>query len=265
MKKAICAIMLGLLGTGVASAAIIADAGADYVTAAGSTTGVLTTLPTGWSYHGADAANGGTEIALTAGAVGNQGAAYQGWSGVSGFGTAAIYGTSTADPNQFEIFSNGDVNGGVVGTDLLMHPGQGGNADEYVIARYTIGDDTGFVAGSGTISGSFRELIVGGGAAAQSIDVYVYQNAAQLFATAGGTVAQGTPGILTQADGTFNLSGLTFTTGDTIDFVVGINGHFGADEAALNAQIGVIPEPATMGLIAVFGGGIIFVRRRLML
>ncbi|MDB4288924.1 PEP-CTERM sorting domain-containing protein, partial [bacterium] len=229
--------------------------------AAGGPTSTLASAPSGWSFLGSTAANGGTETALTAGQVGNQSAAYQGFVGSSTAGTAAVYGTNTADPAQFEIFSNGDANGGVVGTDLLLHSGQGGNADEFVIVRFTVGDDSLFTAGTGTISGSFRELVVGGGAAAQSVAVSVYQNSTSLFSVAGGTTAQGTPNILEQADGTFNLTGLTLATGDTIDFVVGQNGHFGADEIALQASIGVdtIPEPST----ALLGGlGLLGLLRR---
>ena len=42
---------------------------------------------------------------------------------------------------------------------------------------------------------------------------------------------------LSQADGTFNLTGLTLADGDTIDFVVFNNGNFAADETALQASI----------------------------
>lgn len=258
-------MLLSVATSAHAATVVLGDAAADYVAAAGGPNAVLATAPTGWSYFGANAANGGTEIALAAGQVGIQGSAYQGFVGGSTSGTAAVYGTNTADPSQFEIFSNGDPNGGVVGTDLLLHPGNGG-AEAFVIVRFTIGDDSLFTAGTGTITGSFRELIVGGGAAAQSVSVAIYQNATSLFATAGGTTAQGTPGILTQAAGTFNLTSLTFTTGDTIDFVVGINGHFGADEAALNSIISVdtvaaIPEPsaALLGGLGLLG---LLVRRR---
>ena len=48
----------------------LANVAADYVAAAGGPTNILTTPPTGWSYLGSDAANGGTEFDLSAGAVG---------------------------------------------------------------------------------------------------------------------------------------------------------------------------------------------------
>ena len=263
MKFSTALMSVGLLLPTTASAAtvVLANPAADYVAAAGGPTATLTTAPTGWSYLGATTANGGTETALTAGQVGNQSASYQGFVGSSTAGTASVYGTNTADPAQFEIFGNGDLNGGVVGTDLLLHPGQAGNADEFAIVRFTIGDDSMFAAGTGTVSGSFRDLIVGGGAAAQSVAVSVFHNSTSLFSTEGGTTAQGTPGILTQADGTFNVTGLTLATGDTIDFVVGQNVHFGADETALQAAIGVdtIPEPST----ALLGGlGLLGLLRR---
>ncbi|MDB4265259.1 PEP-CTERM sorting domain-containing protein [bacterium] len=261
MKYSTALMSIGLLLPFTASAAtvVLADAAADYVAAAGSTTTALTTPPTGWSYLGSTAANGATTITLTAGNAGDQ-TGNAGFTGVSTAGTAAVQGT---DPNggQYELFDNGDANGSILGTDLLLHPGQGGNNDEFVIVRYTIGDDSLFTPGTGTISGSFRDLIVGGGAAIQSISVDIYQNSTSLFSTAGGTAAQGTPGILTAADGAFNLTGLSFTEFDTIDFVVGINGHFGADETALTAAIGVdtIPEPST----ALLGGlGLLGLLRR---
>lgn len=251
-RSSLLVAVIGVLGgLPQANAAIIADAAGDYLAAAGGPTTALTTPPSGWSYLGSTAANGGTETALTAGQVGNQSAAYQGFVGSSTAGTASVYGTNTADPNEYEIFSNGDPNLGVVGRDLLLHPGQGGNADEFVIVRYTISaaEANSSAGGNGAIEGSFRDLIVGGNAARESVSVEVFQNNTSLFTTAGGTTAQTTPGILLQTAGTFNLTGLTFAENDTIDFVVGINGHFGADETALQATISV-PEPATLALLA---------------
>jgi hypothetical protein len=264
MKYGTALMSVGLLLPTTASAAtvVLADAAADYVAAAGSPTTALTTLPAGWSYFVSSAANGGTEVALTAGAAGNAGE--QGFTSGGNAGTAAVLGTNT-NGGDYELFSNGDANGGVVGTDLLLHPSDTA-ATDFVIVRYTISvaDASSILAGSGSISGSFRDLIVGGGAAAQSVTVDIYQNSTSLFSTAGGTAAQGTQGILTAADGTFNLTGLTLTAGDTIDFAVGINGHFGADETALSAQISgeSIPEPSSALLASLSALGLLIRRRR---
>ena len=218
---------------------LVANAAGDYVAAAGGPTNRLTTPPTGWSYWGSDAANGGAEVPLTAGQVGNQSAAYQGFNGVSSSNTAALYGTNTANSADFEIFGSGDANNAVVGSDLLLYPGHRA-ADSYVIVRYTVSDPTGgLVPGTGEVTGSFRELIVpdalnsvNGG----SVDVFVYHNNTQLFLV---DQAQSTTSgsSLLQADGTFNLTGLTLADGDTIDFVLFNNGNFSTDETALQANI----------------------------
>ena len=251
-------IMGGLTMTSQAVVTVIGDAAGDYVAAAGGPTATLTAFPASWSYLGSTAATGGALSNLTAGGAGTDGG--PGFTGVSAAGTAAVQGT---DPNggDYELFGNGDPNGGVIGEDLLLHPGQAGNADAFVIARYTVGDASTYAAGTGAIAGNFRDLIVGGGAASESVEVAIYQGTNLLFSTEGGTTAQGTQGILTEAAGTFDLTGLTFATGDTIDFVVGINGHFGADETALEGiiSVDVVPEPS----VALLGGfGLLALLRR---
>ena len=242
----------------------LGDAAADYVAAAGGPNTTLTVPPPGWSYFGSTLANGGTEAALTAGQVGNQGVEYQGFVGVSNNGVAAVYGTNTASSPEFEIFANGEGNNAIVGTDLLLHPGGDGAADEFAIVRYTVGDASTFIDGTGTIGGSFREGIIGGGGSAQSIFTAVYLNDDQLFTVTGGTAAQGTASQLEQATGTFDLSGLTFAAGDTIDFVVGPNAQNGADETALQSliQVDTVPEPSSALLGAIGALGLLVRRRR---
>lgn len=58
-------------------------------------------------------------------------------------------------------------------------------------------------------------------------------------------------------DGSGSVLTLTFIMNDT----VGGYGGIGLDNLVLNGT--VIPEPATLGLIAAFGGGILFIRRLL--
>ena len=215
-----------------------ANAAGDYVAAAGGATNTLTVPSKGWSFWGSDAANGGNELPLVAGLVGNQGADYLGFHGVSSANTASILGTNTADSDDFEIFSSGDLNNAVVGTDLLIYPGQ--TADSHVIIRYTVSDPTGvLIPGTGEVTGSFRDLTVpstlnsvNGG----SVDVFVYHNSTQLFIVDQAPDVT-TRGVLSQSKGTFNLTGLTLADGDTIDFVVFNNGNFVNDETALQANV----------------------------
>ena len=215
-----------------------ANAAGDYVAAAGGATNTLTVPSAGWSFWGSDAANGGNEIPLTAGQVGNQGDNYLGFHGVSSSNTASVLGTNTADSDDFEIFGSGDLNNAVVGNDLLIYPGQ--FADSHVIIRYTVSDPTGvLLPGTGEVTGSFRELNVRGSlnsANSGSVDVFVYHNSTQLFLVDQAPDVT-TRGVLSQSEGTFNLTGLTLADGDTIDFVVFNNGNFVNDETALQANV----------------------------
>ena len=226
----------------------IANAAADYVAAAGSDTAVLTTPPPGWSYLSSTAANGGIETALEPRIVGFEGFGdnpdNQGFEGISADSNfASVLGTNTSGSAEFEIFDNGQFNEGVVGTDLLLHPAVG---PDFLILRYTV-SDANLVADSGSITGNFRELINGASGSAQSVAASVYHNSNLLFDVRGGADAQGTPSILEQATGTFNLTGLTLSEGDTIDFVLGNNGTFFADETALQAVIEADIVPTLLG------------------
>lgn len=240
--------VVALAPYGAAQAGIIADVGGDWVDA--------NTLPAGWSYLEADAANGGTETALTpGGAIGNGGNTGFG-GGHNNYNLAAVLGEVNGGA-EFEIFGDGQLNGGVVGTDLLVHPGDstnlGGGGVDYVILRYTVSAADILGGTAATIAGSFRNLV---GGSHDSITGYVYHNTSELFS------ASGAGGILTEVDGTFNLS-TTVAQGDTIDFVVFKNGTLFADESAVRGTIVVVPEPATalmalVGLLALP----LFVRRR---
>lgn len=186
------------------------------------------TPKSGWAYLQSTAATGGTESALTYGsAVGNNGNVGYG-GGANTYNLGAILGTTTG-ANSFRLFVDG-ANNGVVGTDVLLHPGDpveiGGGGRPFVIARYTIQSNSVHLLGrTATITGSFRRLLTGG----DGVQVFVYHNSAPLFAASSG-------GALSQTAGTFNTVAQV-NAGDTISFVLGINGNLYGDETALRGTI----------------------------
>ncbi|MDA8563272.1 hypothetical protein N9L06_02345 [Mariniblastus sp.] len=269
----------------------LADAAADYVDSLSAIDAEPTAFPSGWTYLVSDTASEGDERELTVLAgVGNGGNTGFG-TAEAGFQVPAVVGNQNLG-DQFEIFSDGfdgndgrvpTGNGGVVGTDLLMVPGfVNENAepvepepgeepvepvlgDSYVIARYTISaaDAAGAVAETGSIAGNFRNLVARDPINANqggSIDVFVFQNDTPLFSVDRENTLDdpaGNNGVLTQADGTFNVTGLTFEAGDTISFVIGNNENIGGDESALQAAISVDSSGAVAPTGDFTGDGIV--------
>ena len=183
------------------SGPVIADAGGDYING--------NTFPSNWQYFQSDAANNGSQEALlatgrTVGDTGNTG-----FGGAGRSRSASVLG-SIQGGSIFRLYPNAGHNG-VEGVDLLIQPGNDSD-DAFIIARYNV-STADLVGGSNfTISGSFRDLQ---GSANNSVAVFVYLNSNPLFSTTG------SQGILTQANGTFNLTNVGLNDGDQIDFVVG--------------------------------------------
>ncbi|MGJ8640700.1 MAG: PQQ-dependent sugar dehydrogenase [Opitutaceae bacterium] len=223
----------------------IADAAADYATAPGYVAGTTapTAAPAGWEYLTSTAIISGTEIPLNAGVT-----SAGGNTGFAGASNSHVLGDQNGG-DEYEIFTDGfDGNGGtiptgnegVVGADLLMHPG-GNAANAYTIVRYTISAADITNGTSATISGSFRDLCgrPDRGGPSESITADIFHNSSNIFSVTGGLTAQGTSTYLEQATGTFNITGLTVTAGDVISFGVGFNGSIAGDETALQATIAV--------------------------
>ena len=258
--------LIGLSLVGSAGAVtLIADPAADFAI---GTDGNATTAA-GWSYVTAATATGtGTDLVWSG--VGNGGnSGFGGGPTTGNFSLPAVVGSQIA--GQYEIFNDGadqDGNanrytghGGIVGTDILLHPSN--QADEnFLILRYEV-SATDILGGADfTIVGSFRDLsglnttLQANNNQAGSINAQVFYNATQLF------TATGSDGGLTQADGSFNLSQSGVTAGDTFSFVVDMNGNQAGDETALTAKISSIPEPSSV-LLAGFGAlGLLVCRRR---
>lgn len=234
---------------------VLADIAYDYTTAPGyvGDSTAPTAPPTGWEYLYSTAPTNGTEMALTPqSGVGNAG--NSGFEGPSANSTPAVLG-GIAGGSAYEIFTDGSAaHAAVVGTDLLLHPGNDA-ATAYVVARYTFSEADIAVGSVVSISGSFRDLAGGtGGGGANSITADIFHNATSLFST------NGAAGRLFEADGTFSISDLTIAAGDTISFVVGNNGGYGGDETALTGRIEVqsISPPVLLPGVEVVGGNIEF-------
>ncbi|MDB4265258.1 hypothetical protein N9891_00760 [bacterium] len=239
-----------LLGSAATAQTIIADAAADYLTAPDylADTTAPSAPPTGWEYLSSDMATGGTETPLTAqttlGNGGNDGFGIA--SGTATFQVGVLGGVTGG--TQYEIFNDGfdgnlpnvpTGNEGVVGTDLLLHPGTSVGT-EFIIVRYTITAEDLTNGTSVDITGSFRDLAGRPDREnpAGSVTADIFHNSTNLFSEMGNTGQDpATPGYLTQADGTFNISGLSVVAGDTISFVLGNNGNLTGDETALQASI----------------------------
>jgi hypothetical protein len=204
------------------------------------------TPKSGWQYLQSTAATGGTETALSwGGVVGNEGNMGYGGGG-NGYNLGAVLGTSTGT-NMFRIFTDGHYNAGVVGTDLLVHPGDplhlNGGGKAFVILRYTLSAADVAYGSLAIISGSFRELVPGAG---DGVEGYVLHNATELFHV----VATGN--TLPEANGTFNVQALV-SAGDTISFVVGIRANLYGDESAVRGSIS-LPAPESIHLTLVQDG-----------
>ena len=224
-----------------ANATIVANIAGDYALAPGFVAGTTapTAAPLGWEYLTSTSPVGGTEITLPAGVT-----SAGGNTGFAGASNSHVLGDQNGGA-QYEIFADGFDgnggtiplgNGGVVGTDLLIHPG-GNDANAFTIVRYTI-SAADIVNGTElTIAGSFRDLAgrPDRGGPSESITADIFQNTTNVFSVIGGATAQGTSAYLEQATGTFNITGLTAAVGDVITFAVGNNGNVAGDETHCKA------------------------------
>ena len=240
ISSATVAVTIITSSLAMATVPTIANLGGNYVNAS--------TVPTGWAYLKSTAPTGGTEVALTPNTTlgGNIGPGNIGFGGGSNFGTAAVLG-SVVGTNPFEIFGDGFTNNAVVGTDLVVSPAPAADGKS-VIMRYTLTSADVGLGATINIAGNFRANNTSGNG--DSVAVYVFKNATQLF-TAVGTGAAGLP----IASGTFNLS-TAAVAGDKISFVVDRQSNYFADETAVRATISV-PEPASLAGVVICGAAML--------
>jgi arylsulfatase A-like enzyme len=205
------------------------------------------TVPDGWQYLYSSEAIGGMEAAMPSNVTfetGRTGFGFSDFPKLLGHVTGGV---------SFTINPANTANAAVEGTDLLISMGNTADND-HVIIQYTIQAEDVAAGTNAWITGSFRDLSgKATGGAANSIVGSVYHNSTLLFS------ATGANGILSQANGTFELSGISIEAGDTIRFVIGNNGSYEGDESALEANIGFDEEIASVSSYpASFSSGLEF-------
>lgn len=218
-------------------------------------------LPTGASW-----ATGGAPTGSGALAFANGGRLETGLDaatlGIAGSGTKTILAwinTTTTTEDAFLGYS--PTNGGGAGEDLRFLVKNGGLRMEVSAG--------GFEIGSGLNNGAWHMVAFVMNANDGINDVDVYIDGTYTTRSGGGTLinTQGTmDSIPTNGDG----------------FVLGSDGNAGRHYAGLIDDVAIfntalteseldtimasgIPEPATLGLVAMFGGGVLFIRRRMMI
>jgi hypothetical protein len=184
--------------------------------------------------------------------------------GASGDGTFGNLSTSvaSADTNWADNDSNVSLNasdGSIVFT-LTNDSGADRTMDGFyfdAIHKNTKSANAWSLTASGAISGSANGTI--------SIATYMFNN----------SVTPGTETPAATRDHAVDLSGFTdavWEAGQSIVLTLAFTGSAeqsttaGGNELVLdNIAVTVIPEPATLGLLGAFGGGILFIRRRFMI
>ena len=131
---------------------------------------------------------------------------------------------------------------------LLMHPQNEGDARTYDVVRWTAP-----AAGTYDVSATWVDSDTGGG------------NGAEAFLALNGTLVPGFLGAFANGgSATYDNNALALSAGDTLDFVLGpgADGGFGNDSTTFNADIALVPEPASLALAALGGLGLLARRRR---
>lgn len=90
-----------------------------------------------------------------------------------------------------------------------------------------------------------------------------YINLGNVSITVDGSNYQGGEAVITLFDASFGGPGLngTSTVTSVTGFTGGLSGYITQDQTTDLVTLTVIPEPAVLGLVAIFGGGILFSRR----
>jgi hypothetical protein len=135
-------------------------------------------------------------------------------------------------------------------SQLAWHPAN--SSPSFVTLRWTAGTGE---AGVLQVAGAFSRV----GEPSGSVDFAIFADGVQIFSSLGVGTGNTIP---------FNLTSVSITAGQSVDFVLGPNGGFGADESLISGTISsTVPEPATGAaicgtIVLLTVGARVFLRRR---
>ena len=142
----------------------------------------------------------------------------------------------------------GSPDGTVATGEITMHP-DGSTAGNFAGEEKAVVRFTAPAAGQYSISALFEDVddCCGQNSPSPGVDVHVVVNGTSVFDAA---IARETePGL--PASTSYSTPSVTLAAGDVVDFVVGTNGHLFGDNTRFNATIELIPEPASLALVAI--------------
>lgn len=254
MKKVVCFISATALLAGVARAAVIADYSTDFTSADGFSDGTAANGVDGWATRAqhtttATESYGAMLLGSNGGAMAHAGSGGSLAVGETLRFNVDVFYTGNTQNNRLRIGlrETGTATGGVNAGLELNQDAQG----DYVIAGYSTGgthdfgaeQDTGFDVVYGQANGESIQIDITKSATADEFDIdWVFKTQSGSF-----TVVNASLYADTEIYGAMNYNGPT------------------AEAYVDSYSHAVIPEPATIGMVGIFGGAMLFIRRRFML
>lgn len=263
MKKlpVICAVMGGLLATSLADFALLDDFES-------YTDGAISPQSTSWSFDTADGtvASASGNKYLVQGDTSNAHTLFNNGDTLLGAGIGTYFFRASmpvAGSHQGAAFSNRDTfqEGWSDAKGIVRFGGDGGSLGDTIYGR----DGAAYPAiADGTVDTWYNFwLVIDNSGSGQSYDIYMQSDDDLAFNTQTNIASGfGYRATGTNLDPATSIESLIFRTANDGSAAYFDDLYFdGAGENLINP----IPEPGTLGLIAVFGGGVLFIRRRFMM
>lgn len=142
---------------------------------------------------------------------------------------------------------------GTVGTgELVLHPERTVGGDPPAVERKAVVRFTASTAGEYAVTALFEDIDDCCGTnnnEGPGVDVHIVINGISVFDEAISRESGEIDPENLPSSTAFSDSSILLSVGDTVDFVVGTNGHMFGDVTRFNATLDLIPEPTSLGLL----------------